>query len=180
MIRVNDLEESIKFYTEILGMTLNKKTDYESGKFTLANGNVSLLGDITAGSNITGATITGSTFKLVGVASWADLSIQQGPYTSPSITWGPVASPSFSIYQFAGGGGSVIRVEDAGNTLFIQSAGTLEFAGAEIKSPYTDIQMPSAPTDLSYFARRGFRNIYAETSLPNVNNFYDGDIVLVY
>ena len=36
MIRVNNLEESIKFYTEILGMTLNKKTDYESGKFTLA------------------------------------------------------------------------------------------------------------------------------------------------
>ena len=36
MIRVNNLEESINFYTQILGMTLNKKTDYESGKFTLA------------------------------------------------------------------------------------------------------------------------------------------------
>ncbi len=36
MIRVNNLEESINFYTQVLGMTLNKKTDYESGKFTLA------------------------------------------------------------------------------------------------------------------------------------------------
>jgi lactoylglutathione lyase len=36
MIRVNNLEESIKFYTDVMGMTLNKKTDYESGKFTLA------------------------------------------------------------------------------------------------------------------------------------------------
>jgi lactoylglutathione lyase len=36
MIRVNDLEESIAFYTGVLGMTLLRKKDYESGRFTLA------------------------------------------------------------------------------------------------------------------------------------------------
>lgn len=35
MIRVNDLDESIKFYTEVLGMNLISKTDYPEGKFTL-------------------------------------------------------------------------------------------------------------------------------------------------
>lgn len=36
MIRVNNLEESIKFYTEVLGMNLISKTDYPEGEFTLA------------------------------------------------------------------------------------------------------------------------------------------------
>lgn len=36
MIRVNNLEESIRFYTETLGMTLLSKDDYPEGKFSLA------------------------------------------------------------------------------------------------------------------------------------------------
>lgn len=36
MIRVGDLDKSIKFYTEVLGMKLNRKKDYPDGKFTLA------------------------------------------------------------------------------------------------------------------------------------------------
>jgi lactoylglutathione lyase len=36
MIRVKNLEESIKFYKEIFGLTLNSLKEYESGKFTLA------------------------------------------------------------------------------------------------------------------------------------------------
>lgn len=36
MIRVNHLEESIRFYSEILGMKLISKDDYPDGKFTLA------------------------------------------------------------------------------------------------------------------------------------------------
>lgn len=36
MIRVNDLDESIKFYCDVLGMTLLRKKDYSSGRFTLA------------------------------------------------------------------------------------------------------------------------------------------------
>lgn len=36
MIRVNHLEESIKFYTEVLAMNLVSKQDYPEGKFTLA------------------------------------------------------------------------------------------------------------------------------------------------
>lgn len=36
MLRVEDLERSIRFYTEALGMTLRRKKDYPDGKFTLA------------------------------------------------------------------------------------------------------------------------------------------------
>lgn len=36
MLRVNDLEESLRFYTEILGMRLQSRQDYPDGKFTLA------------------------------------------------------------------------------------------------------------------------------------------------
>jgi len=36
MIRVGDLERSIKFYTEVLGLKLHRKKEYSDGKFTLA------------------------------------------------------------------------------------------------------------------------------------------------
>ena len=36
MIRVGNLEKSINFYTEILGMKLLRQKDYPDGKFTLA------------------------------------------------------------------------------------------------------------------------------------------------
>jgi len=36
MIRVGDLQKSIQFYTEILGMSLLRQKDYPDGKFTLA------------------------------------------------------------------------------------------------------------------------------------------------
>lgn len=36
MIRVGDLERSIRFYTEVLGMQLLRRRDYPDGKFTLA------------------------------------------------------------------------------------------------------------------------------------------------
>ena len=36
MIRVNDLEESIKFYTEVLGMKLLREKEYPEAKFSLA------------------------------------------------------------------------------------------------------------------------------------------------
>lgn len=36
MIRVGDLEKSIEFYTEVLGMNLLRRKDYPDGKFTLA------------------------------------------------------------------------------------------------------------------------------------------------
>jgi lactoylglutathione lyase len=36
MIRVGDLQRSIDFYTEVLGMRLLRKSDYPSGRFTNA------------------------------------------------------------------------------------------------------------------------------------------------
>ena len=36
MLRVGDLDKSLAFYTEVLGMRLLRRTDYPEGKFTLA------------------------------------------------------------------------------------------------------------------------------------------------
>jgi lactoylglutathione lyase len=36
MLRVGNLEESLKFYTEVLGMKLLRQKNYPDGKFTLA------------------------------------------------------------------------------------------------------------------------------------------------
>ena len=36
MLRVGDLDRSIAFYTEVLGMRLLRRQDYPEGKFTLA------------------------------------------------------------------------------------------------------------------------------------------------
>lgn len=36
MLRVGDLERSIRFYTEVLGMRLLRRKDYPEGRFTLA------------------------------------------------------------------------------------------------------------------------------------------------
>ena len=36
MIRVGDLERSLRFYCDVLGMRLLRRKDYESGRFTLA------------------------------------------------------------------------------------------------------------------------------------------------
>ena len=36
MIRVGDLDRSLTFYTEVLGMRVLRRTDYPEGRFTLA------------------------------------------------------------------------------------------------------------------------------------------------
>jgi lactoylglutathione lyase len=36
MLRVGDLERSLAFYTQVLGMRLLRRRDYPDGKFTLA------------------------------------------------------------------------------------------------------------------------------------------------
>ncbi len=36
MIRVGDLDKSIKFYTEVLGLKFHRQKEYPDGKFTLA------------------------------------------------------------------------------------------------------------------------------------------------
>lgn len=36
MIRVSDLEKSLEFYTDVLGMKLLRQQDYPAGEFTLA------------------------------------------------------------------------------------------------------------------------------------------------
>jgi lactoylglutathione lyase len=36
MIRTGDLDRSIDFYTQVLGMRLLRRNDYPEGKFTLA------------------------------------------------------------------------------------------------------------------------------------------------
>jgi len=36
MLRVGNLDRSLKFYTEVMGMRLLRRADFPAGKFTLA------------------------------------------------------------------------------------------------------------------------------------------------
>jgi lactoylglutathione lyase len=36
MLRVNDLDQTLRFYCDVLGMTLQSKRDFPAGEFTLA------------------------------------------------------------------------------------------------------------------------------------------------
>ena len=51
MVRVNDLDASLAFYCNQLGLTLTRKTDYPNGRFTLAF--VSAPGDEDAAIELT-------------------------------------------------------------------------------------------------------------------------------
>ena len=51
MVRVNDLDASLDFYCNKLGLTLTRKNDYPNGRFTLAF--VSAPGDETAAIELT-------------------------------------------------------------------------------------------------------------------------------
>lgn len=51
MVRVNDLDASLDFYCNKLGLTLTRKTDYPNGRFTLAF--VSAPGDENAAIELT-------------------------------------------------------------------------------------------------------------------------------
>lgn len=37
LLRVNDVDQSIKFYTEVFGLQLLRKQDYPAGRFTVAS-----------------------------------------------------------------------------------------------------------------------------------------------
>lgn len=71
MLRTGDLDRSIAFYTEILGMRLLRRKDYPDGKFTLA---------------------------FVGYGDESDNSVIELTYNWGSIatTWGPATATSLS------------------------------------------------------------------------------------
>lgn len=45
MLRVNDMDESLRFYCEVLGMKLLRKQDYPSGRFSLGFVGYGEIGD---------------------------------------------------------------------------------------------------------------------------------------
>src|SRR5258708_14127403 len=74
MLRVGDLERSLRFYTEVLGMRLLRRKDYPEGKFTLA---------------------------FVGYGEEADTAVLQPPFNcgvekyKPAHPYGPTPVPAF-------------------------------------------------------------------------------------
>jgi len=102
-----------------------------SGKFTLQNGNISILGDITAGSNITGSTITGSTItgsdiSSTGVGTYnGTLTISGGYITHGSGVW--LNSPAFEVGTFAGNVGYFKSGSDGTSYLGNTSSSSLAF-----------------------------------------------------
>jgi len=104
-----------------------------SNKFTLttSNGNISLSGDITAGSNITGSTITGSTItgsdiSSTGIGAYnGTLTISGGYITHGSGVW--INSPEFSVGTFAGNVGYFSTKTDGSSYLGNSSSSSLAF-----------------------------------------------------
>lgn len=95
MLRTGDLDRSIAFYTEILGMRLLRRNDYPDGKFTLA-----FLGYGDEASN----TVIELTYNW-GVSSY-----------EPGTGYGHIAIEVDDVYQACAGikarGGRIVR--DAG------------------------------------------------------------------
>jgi len=102
-----------------------------SGKFTLQNGNISILGDITAGSNITGSTITGSTItgsdiSSTGVGTYnGTLTISGGYITHGSGVW--INSPEFSVGTLSGNVGYFSIQSNGSSYLGNSSSSSLAF-----------------------------------------------------
>jgi hypothetical protein len=118
-------------------LTPDSITHYNGGspsnKFTLttSNGNISLSGDITAGSNITGSTITGSTItgsdiSSTGIGAYnGTLTISGGYITHGSGVW--VNSPAFSVGTFGGNVGYFSTGGDGSSYLGNSNSSSLAF-----------------------------------------------------
>ena len=118
-------------------LTPDSITHYNGGsasnKFTLttSNGNISLSGDITAGSTITGSTITGSTItgsdiSSTGIGSYnGTLTISGGYITHGSGVW--VNSPAFSVGTFSGNVGYFSTGGDGSSYLGNSNSSSLAF-----------------------------------------------------
>jgi hypothetical protein len=104
-----------------------------SGKFSLtaSNGNISLKGDINAGSNIYGSTITGSTITSSDINSTGTgtfngtLTISGGYITHASGVW--LNSPAFEVGTFTGNAGYFKTGSDGTSYLGSTSSASLAF-----------------------------------------------------
>jgi hypothetical protein len=144
-----------------------------SNKFTLttSNGNISLSGDITAGSNITGSTITGSTItgsdiSSTGVGTYnGTLTISGGYITHGSGVW--LNSPAFEVGTFSGNVGYFKSGSDGTSYLGNTSSSSLAFR--------IDI------SQAGYFARGYHLNNLGATefSQPDPNGFTPSRTVVV-
>jgi hypothetical protein len=142
-----------------------------SGKFTLQNGNISLLGDITSGSSITGSTITGGTITGSNISSTGSgtfngtLTISGGYITHGSGVW--LNSPAFEVGTFTGNVGYFRTASDGTSYLGNTSSSSLAFR----------IDMSQS----GYFARGYHLNNLGATefSQPDPNGFTPSRTVVV-
>ena len=144
-----------------------------SGKFSLtaSNGNISLKGDINAGSNIYGSTITGSTITGSDINSTGDgtfsgtLTISGGYITHGSGVW--LNSPAFEVGTFGGNVGYFRTASDGTSYLGNTSSSSLAFR----------IDMSQS----GYFARGYHLNNLGATefSQPDPNGFTPSRTVVV-
>jgi hypothetical protein len=127
-----------------------------SGTLTAASGS-SIGGWTTGSTTITGGSTTLNSNGTITLSGTYPLTITNTlRYSSPSLTWGPTSSPTFEIYQFAGGGGSVIA---ASEYLFISAAIRIE-ANQLLIQPSGSISTPGSAT----FGTSGFQFEFLSSS----------------
>ena len=127
-----------------------------SGTLTAASGS-SIGGWTTGSTTITGGSTTLNSNGTITLSGTYPLTITNTlRYSSPSLTWGPTSSPTFEIYQFAGGGGSVIA---ASEYLFISAAIRIE-ANQLLIQPSGSISTPGSAT----FGSSGFQFEFLSSS----------------
>jgi hypothetical protein len=127
-----------------------------SGTLTAASGS-SIGGWTTGSTTITGGSTTLNSNGTITLSGTYPLTITNTlRYSSPSLTWGPTSSPTFEIYQFAGGGGSVIA---ASEYLFISAATRIE-ANQLLIQPSGSISTPGSAT----FGSSGFQFEFLSSS----------------
>jgi len=127
-----------------------------SGTLTAASGS-SIGGWTTGSTTITGGSTTLNSNGTITLSGTYPLTITNTlRYSSPSLTWGPTSSPTFEIYQFAGGGGSVIA---ASEYLFISAATRIE-ANQLLIQPSGSISTPGSAT----FGTSGFQFEFLSSS----------------
>jgi hypothetical protein len=113
-----------------------------SGTLTAASGS-SIGGWTTGSTTITGGSTTLDSNGTITISGTYPLTITNTlRFSSPSLTWGSTSSPTFEIYQFAGGGGSVIA---ASEYLFISAATRIE-ANQFLIQPSGSISTPGSAT----------------------------------
>ena len=128
------------------------------GNFQISGGNLTIVGQINAGSSITGATITGSSISSTGIGAYnGTLTINGGYITHTAGVW--LNTPDFQVGTFSGSVG-YFSIDSVGSVyLGNTNSSNLSFKVNQTSAGFTSfkgIQIPSF--DDSYYSQSSYNS----------------------